>query len=85
MNTDTGHLVNTAEMTEDEFEKLREEGYEPVPNHLIKQAELELMGLQETYVGKNASGSLSKHMRYKRKKKRQMAKALRRKNRCHSN
>ena len=81
MNQDTGHLV--AEMTEEEIKRL--EGYEPVPEHLRDQASLELMGKKETYVGKEASGSLSKHMRCKQKKKRQMAKASRRNNRCHTN
>ena len=83
MNVDNGHLVRPHlldEMSEDERKK-----YEPVPSHLDLIAQLELMGKNETYVGKNASGSLSKHMRIernKRKKKRQLAKISRRKNKC---
>lgn len=80
MNTDTNHLM--AEMTAEEMKRL--EGYEPVPEHLTDQAKLELMGQKSVYVGINASGSLSKHMRYKRKKKLQQEKASRRKNRCYS-
>ena len=81
MDVDTGHLMRNHGMTEEE---MAENGYEKVPDFLELQAELELAGRDECYVGKKASGSLSKHMRYKRKKKQQMAKASRRKNRAHS-
>ena len=81
MNCDTGHLVS-AEALKDMTEEERR-NYEQVPSHLSLAAQLELMGKDETYVGKSASGGMSKHMLGKRKKKRQIAKASRRKNRCH--
>lgn len=83
MQADTGHLVDMQGVSEKKAEKLLRQGYEPVPSEFQTQAQLELAGRKECYVGENASGSLAKHMRYKRKKKRQMAKASRRKNRCY--
>lgn len=81
MDVDNGHLVTPE--TLDAMSEQDRANYEPVPDHLSQASMLELMGQGETYVGANASGSMSKHMRAKRKKKSQMAKASRRKNRCH--
>ena len=83
MKADTGHLVDMQGIGEKEAERMLRDGYEPVPDELQTQARLELAGRKECYVGKNASGSLSKHMRYKMKKKLQIAKTSRRKNRCY--
>lgn len=81
MDCDTGHLI---EMSNEDMMKRIGEKYEPVPEHLETQAKLELAGRKECYIGKNSSGSLSKHMRYKRRKKQQIAKASRRKNRSYT-
>ncbi len=84
MNTDTGHLVDMEGMTREKQEEMFGNGYEPVPDHLEQAAKLELMGKKETYVGRHATGSLSKHMRGERRKKEQAAKAHRRRKRCHT-
>ncbi len=64
MNTDTGHLV-----TNEEFENINpdlREQYEQVPNNLTLSAKLELMGKDETVVGKEATSQIATWARSKR-------------------
>lgn len=79
---DRGHLVDMGEVDVATREEMFANGYEPVPKHLKVQAELELMGNKETFISMEATGSMSKHARYLRKKKQKQQKASRRKNRC---
>jgi len=78
-----GHLVDMAQFTKEEEIVFLNAGYEPPPERYRTIAGLELMGKKATFVGMNASGTLSKHARNLRKKRNQQAKASRRKNRCH--
>lgn len=64
MNTDNNHLIDPIiykELTDEEKKK-----YEPVPDELMKEAQLELMGKLETLVGKESTGSLNTWAKEKR-------------------
>jgi len=71
MNRETGHLVANIEDIPEEDRAL----YDPVPDNLTLSAKLELMGKDETFVGKEATSQIatwarSKHDRLKAKGKR---------------
>lgn len=71
VDVNTGHLISD-EMYERLQEELRE-NYEPVPEELSLSAQLELMGKEETYVGKEATSKIARWARTKSKlKKRKM-------------
>lgn len=74
MDVNTGHLVS-----EEEYMNMKEEArrnYEPVPENLTLSAQLELMGKDETIVGKEATSGIATWARSKRE---DMIKALREK------
>ena len=62
MNTDTGHLVANIEDVPEEDRAL----HEPVPENLTLSAKLELMGKDETVVGKEATSQIATWARSKR-------------------
>ena len=64
MNVNDGHLVEQAvydDMTEDQ-----KTNYEQVPDNLSLSAKLELMGKQETHVGKDATSGVGRWARSRR-------------------
>jgi hypothetical protein len=75
MNTDTNHLIRIG--GDDEAP----EGYEVVPDHLLKAALLSLGDKTETTISRNSGGQLSRWAARRRKDKRKMQKASRRQNR----
>ncbi|RLI65896.1 MAG: hypothetical protein DRO67_01965 [Candidatus Asgardarchaeum californiense] len=67
MNVDDNHLVSPeayAKMSE-----YMKQFFEPIPNELSDAAELELMGKEETIVGKDSTGSINTWAEEKRKSK----------------
>jgi len=67
MNTQTNHLVETAEMSKEELTELKKKGYEPVPKELQHASERLLNGRKGAFVSKNSGGKLSKWASKKRK------------------
>jgi len=73
MDVNTGHLISDEIYAR--LQKELRENYEPVPEGLRQSAELELMGKEETYVGKEATSKIARWAKAKRKlKKRKMNK-----------
>ncbi len=64
MNTDTGHLVTGEEL--EGMEPELKELYDPVPDELTLSAQIELMGKDQTFVGKEATSGIALWARSKR-------------------
>lgn len=84
MNVNTGELRKINE-TLANLGKLKEEGFEPVPKHLKKEAEKELGDKDKVIVDMKKNTPLVNWAKSKRnnKSKRKMARASRKKNRQH--
>lgn len=82
MQPHTGHLVDLESSDfKNKLEELKRNGYEKLPENLNHAASCKLAGKSEAHVSLTSGGKLSKHAAYLRKRKRQKAKASRRKNR----
>ena len=77
MNPDTGHLVFTSNMQEDEIQKLSKAGYEKIPKDLSFAAQMKLNGKKEAFVSLTSGGKLSKLAAKRRKAKRRQQKRSR--------
>jgi hypothetical protein len=64
MNVDNGHLVREKMLAE--MKEEARENYERVPERLTLSAKLELMGKDETVVGKEATSQIAEWARSKR-------------------
>lgn len=80
MNSE-GHLIDISEKSFEELQLLKKQGYQPIPNHLSRAAQIKLNGEPEAQVSLTSGGQLSKHAAKMRKKKRKMQKKSRRNNR----
>lgn len=84
MNVDTGELRRIRESLDD-LEKLKEEGFEPVPENLKKHANKELGNKEKVMVDMSKKTSLTQWAKSKRndkkKSKAKMVKASRKVNR----
>jgi len=73
MNPYTGHLISAEEYAKNK--EFLSDLYEEVPEHLAKEADLELAGRKEAYVGKKSTGSINTWAAKKRAKRKAMKKA----------
>lgn len=60
MNPDTGHLVDTSDMNQEQLDQLRRLGYLRVPPNLQRAARKKLSGRREARVSLTSGGKLSK-------------------------
>lgn len=79
MNPNTGHLIQTHDLTPEQFEAFKNRGYVEVPDELNNAAKKKLNGKKEAFVSLKSGGKLSEFARKKRKRK--MQKTSRRANR----
>lgn len=70
MDPNSGHLIDTSKLSEDELANLKEIGYLELPSELRRAATLKLAGQPEATVSLTSGGKLSRFAARKRKRRR---------------